>query len=42
VTNRRITSPAPMLADLTVSLLREYGVAPSKDLVGKEILTVKN
>jgi predicted AlkP superfamily phosphohydrolase/phosphomutase len=42
VTNRRITSQTPTLADLSVSLLREYGITPPKELVGKEILTVKN
>ncbi len=42
VSNRRITSHTPTLADLTVSLLREYGIKPPKDLIGKEVLTTKN
>jgi predicted AlkP superfamily phosphohydrolase/phosphomutase len=42
VTNRRITSPTPSLADLTVSLLHEYAIAPRPDLIGKVVLTPKN
>ncbi|HXG46711.1 MAG TPA: alkaline phosphatase family protein [Methylomirabilota bacterium] len=38
LSNRRITSPAPTLADLTVSLLREYGITPPPELVGKDVL----
>ena len=41
VTNRRVTSPTPTLADLTVSILDEYGIAPSKELVGKDVLEPK-
>ena len=42
VTNRRITSPTPSLADLTVSLLHEYGLSPRADLIGHDVLTPKN
>ena len=42
VTNRRITSPNPTLADLTVSLLHEYGIAPRPNLIGKKVLTPRN
>ena len=42
VTNRRITSPRPTLADLTVSLLHEYGIPPPKELIGKQVLELKN
>lgn len=41
VTNRRITSPTPSLADLTVSLLNEYGIAPAKEMIGKPVLEPK-
>ena len=41
VTNQRITSSTPTLADLTVSLLDEYGIAPSKELIGKDVLEPK-
>ncbi len=41
VTNRRITSQTPTLADLTVSLLNEYGIAPPKELIGKDVLEPK-
>jgi hypothetical protein len=41
VTNRRITSQTPTLADLTVSLLHEYGIAPSKEMIGKQVLEPK-
>jgi predicted AlkP superfamily phosphohydrolase/phosphomutase len=41
VTNQRITSPTPTLADMTVSLLDEYGIAPSKELIGKDVLEPK-
>ena len=41
VTNLRITSQTPSLADLTVSLLDEYGIAPPKDLIGKDVLEPK-
>ena len=41
VTNRRITSQTPTLADLTVSLLHEYGIAPSKEMIGKDVLEPK-
>jgi hypothetical protein len=41
VTNRRITSPAPALADLTVSLLHEYGITPPGELTGKNLLEPK-
>ena len=41
VSNRRITSQTPSLADLTVSLLDEYGIAPPKDLIGKDVLEPK-
>ena len=42
VTSRRITSPTPTLADLTVSLLQEYGVAPGKGMIGHNVLEPKN
>jgi len=42
VTNRRITSQTPTLADLTVSLLHEYGVPAPKDLAGKDVLEPKH
>jgi len=38
LTNRRITSPSPTLADLTVSLLREYGLNPPSSLIGHNVL----
>ena len=41
VTNRRITSQTPSLADLTVSLLHEYGIAPPAGLIGKNVLEPK-
>ena len=41
VTNRRISSPTPSLADLTVSLLDEYGIAPSKEMIGKNVFETK-
>ena len=41
VTNRRITSQTPTLADLTVSLLHEYGIASSKEMIGKDVLEPK-
>jgi predicted AlkP superfamily phosphohydrolase/phosphomutase len=41
VTNRRVTSPAPGLADLTVSLLHEYGITPPNGLIGKDVLSAK-
>jgi predicted AlkP superfamily phosphohydrolase/phosphomutase len=41
VTNQRITSDSPSLADLTVSVLDEYGIAPSKEMIGKDILEPK-
>lgn len=41
VTNRRITSPTPTLADLTVSILHEFGIAPAKEMIGKQILEPK-
>jgi predicted AlkP superfamily phosphohydrolase/phosphomutase len=42
VTNRRITSQTPSLADLTVSLLHEYGIASPAGLIGKNVLESKN
>ncbi len=42
VTNRRITSQTPTLADLTVSLLNEYDIAPPKGLIGQDVLDLKN
>jgi hypothetical protein len=39
--NRRIASPTPTLADLTVSLLHEYGLAPPGELIGKDVLEPK-
>src|SRR6185295_15233468 len=42
VTNRRIKSQTPTLADLSVSILQEYGVAPGKGMMGKDILEPKN
>ena len=41
VTNRRVTSQTPTLADLTVSLLHEYGIASSKEMIGKDVLEPK-
>ena len=41
VTNRRITTEKPTLADLTVSLLDEFGIAPPKELIGKDVLEPK-
>ena len=41
VTNRRISSSAPSLADVTVSLLHEYGITPSSELIGKAVLEPK-
>jgi hypothetical protein len=41
VTNRRITSPTPTLADLTVSVLHEYGINPPGALPGKVVLELK-
>ena len=41
VTNRRIASQTPSLADLTVSLLQEYGIAPTAGLIGKNVLEPK-
>jgi predicted AlkP superfamily phosphohydrolase/phosphomutase len=41
VTNRRITRPSPTLADLTVSLLHEYGIAPPPGLLGTDVLEPK-
>jgi hypothetical protein len=41
LTNRRITSPTPTLADLTVSLLNEYGITPPAGLTGKDVLEPK-
>jgi predicted AlkP superfamily phosphohydrolase/phosphomutase len=41
VTNRRITSQTPSLADLTASLLHEYGLAPPRELIGKNVLEAK-
>lgn len=41
VTNRRITISSPTLADLTVSLLHEYGIAPMKEMIGKNVLEPK-
>jgi predicted AlkP superfamily phosphohydrolase/phosphomutase len=38
VTNRRITNRNPTLADLTVTILNQYGIAPPKDLIGTDIL----
>jgi len=41
VTNRRITSQTPTLADLTVSILHEYDLAPPAGLIGKDVLEAK-
>ena len=41
VSNRRITSQTPSLADLTVSLLDEYGITPPRELIGKDVLEPK-
>jgi predicted AlkP superfamily phosphohydrolase/phosphomutase len=41
VTNRRITSASPSLADLTVSVLDEYGIAQPEGLIGKDVLEPK-
>jgi predicted AlkP superfamily phosphohydrolase/phosphomutase len=41
LTNRRITSPTPTLADLTVSLLNEYSISAPDGLTGKDVLEPK-
>jgi hypothetical protein len=41
VTNRRITSQAPTLADLTVSILHEYDFPSPAGLIGKDVLETK-
>jgi len=42
VTNCRITSQTPSLADLTVSLLHQYGIPAPAELIGKDVLEPKN
>jgi len=42
VTNRRIISESPSLADLTVAVLDEYGIAAPEGLIGKDVLEPKN
>jgi predicted AlkP superfamily phosphohydrolase/phosphomutase len=41
VTNRRITSSAPSLADVTASLLHEYDIAAPQAMLGKNVLEPK-
>jgi predicted AlkP superfamily phosphohydrolase/phosphomutase len=41
VTNQRITSESPSLADLTIAVLDEFGVAPPDGLIGRDILEPK-
>ena len=38
LTNRRITLDAPSLADLTVAVLDEFGVAPLPEMVGRDTI----
>ena len=38
LTNRRITLEAPALADLTVAVLDEFGVAPLPEMVGQDTI----
>ena len=42
VTNQRITSESPSLADLTVAVLNEYGIEAPEGLIGEDILEPKN
>ena len=42
VTNQRITSDSPSLADLTVAVLDEFGIAPPDGLIGKDVLQPPN
>ncbi|MDA1272737.1 MAG: alkaline phosphatase family protein [Verrucomicrobia bacterium] len=42
VTNQRITSDSPSLADLTVAVLGEFGIEPPKELIGNDILEPKD
>src|SRR6185295_5156889 len=41
VANRRITSPTPTLADLTVSLLHQYGITSPQEFIGRDVLEPK-
>ena len=38
LTNRRITFDSPSLADLTVAVLDEFGVAPLPDMIGRDTI----
>ncbi len=38
LTNRRITLDAPSLADLTVAVLDEFGVAPLPEMIGRDTI----
>ena len=38
LTNRRITLEAPSLADLTVAVLDEFGVAPLPEMIGRDTI----
>ena len=42
VTNQRITSESPSLADLTVAVLDEYGIEKPERLIGQDVLEPKN
>jgi predicted AlkP superfamily phosphohydrolase/phosphomutase len=41
LTNQRITSDSPSLADLTIAVLDEFGVPPPDGLIGQDILEPK-
>ena len=41
LTNRRITLDAPALADLTVAVLDEFGVAPLPEMIGRDTIAVR-
>jgi len=41
LSNRRISSQSPTLADLTVTLLHEYGLPAPAELIGKDIFEAK-
>ena len=41
VTNQKITSDSPTLADLTVAVLDEYGIDAPESLIGSDILEPK-
>ena len=41
LTNRRITLDAPALADLTVAVLDEFGVAPLPEMIGRDTIAAR-